>query len=77
MNDGNGHWVWWESNESVLIAVDGDLRSYLVRCSADGGACQRVVDLGPWTDTNHQKDSQFDPYWLGGGWAFGRAPVSQ
>lgn len=77
LREGNGHWVWWESNESVLLAVDGDLRSYLVRCSAAGAACQRVLDLGPWTDTNHQEDSQFDPYWLGGGWAFGRAPASQ
>ncbi|GAA4406540.1 hypothetical protein GCM10023168_21570 [Fodinibacter luteus] len=71
------HWVWWESNESVLIAVDGDLRSYLVRCPATGGTCQRVLDLGPWTDANHQQDSQHDPYWLSGGWAFGRAPVSR
>ena len=71
------HWVWWESNESVLVAVDGDQRSYLVRCPADGGACQRVVDLGPWTDTNHQTDSQFYPYWQSGGWAFARAPISR
>ena len=77
LHEANGHWVWWESNESVLLAVDGDLRSYLVRCPATGGACQRVLDLGPWTDTNHQQDSQYDPYWLSGGWAFGRAPVSK
>ena len=45
----DGYWMWWESNESVLLTLDGDVHTYLVRCSTTGGSCQRVVDLG--TDT--------------------------
>jgi hypothetical protein len=67
LGSGNGNWVWWESNDSVLIAVDGDLRTYLVRCSATGGPCQRVADLGPLATQT--------PNWEGD-WEFARAPVS-
>ena len=41
-----GYWTWWESNESVLLTVDADLHTYLLRCSATGVTCQRVADLG-------------------------------
>ncbi|GAA4398895.1 hypothetical protein GCM10023168_05430 [Fodinibacter luteus] len=75
LDDSNGYWVWWESNDSVLVSVDGDSRTYLVRCPADGGDCQRVVDLAPRTDTPHQADGSYYPHW--DGWAFARAPVSQ
>ena len=68
----NGNWVWWESNESVLFAVDTDLRTYLLRCTATGGPCQRVVDLGPWYTQTHP----YTPDWENGDWVFARAPVS-
>ena len=73
LGDGNGYWVWWESNDSVLFTVDSDPRTYLLRCSATGGPCQRVVDLGPWATQTHP----YDPDWEGGDWEFARAPVSR
>ena len=73
LGDGNGSWVWWESNDSVLFTVDSDLRTYLLRCSATGGPCQRVVDLGPWATQTHP----YVPDWEGGDWEFARAPLSQ
>ncbi|GAA4398879.1 hypothetical protein GCM10023168_05390 [Fodinibacter luteus] len=72
LGEGDGYWVWWESNESLLFPVDGDLHTYLLRCSPTGGACQRVADLG--TDTA-PTDSSFKD-WMRG-WGFARAPVTQ
>ena len=68
-----GYWVWWESNESVLLPVDGDSHTYLLRCPADGGACQRVADLGP--DTTQSDSSPPYPDWVRN-WGFARAPAS-
>ncbi|GAA4398840.1 hypothetical protein GCM10023168_05320 [Fodinibacter luteus] len=65
--------VWWESNDSVLFTIDSDLRTYLLRCSANGDACQRVTDLGPWNTQTHP----YTPNWENGAWQFARAPVSQ
>ena len=67
-----GYWTWWESNESVLLTVDADLHTYLLRCSATGVTCQRVADLG--TDTA-PRDSSFRD-WMRN-WGFARAPVSR
>jgi hypothetical protein len=67
LGGGEGSWQWWESNDSVLIGVDSDRRTYLVRCSASGGPCQRVADLGPATTQT--------PNWKGD-WEFASAPAS-
>ena len=72
VGDRNGYWTWWETNESVLLSVDGDLQTYLLRCSANGGACQRVVDFGTLT---YQTDAA-EVEWADD-WGFARAPVSQ
>ena len=64
--------MWWESNESVLLTVDGDSQTYLVRCPADGGACQRVIDFGTlaYPDDGSHADWAND-------WGFAQAPASQ
>ena len=42
-----GTWgVWWESDDTVLLDAIVDKHSYLVRCSATGGTCELVFDLG-------------------------------
>ena len=42
-----GAQAWWETDDTVLLVAVVESRSYLVRCWATGGACERVVDLGP------------------------------
>ena len=74
LGEGNGYWTWWESNESVLLSVDGDSHTFLLRCSVDGAACQRVADLGP--GTTQSDASLSSPAWARN-WGFARAPVSQ
>ena len=69
---GGPDWMWWESNESVLLTVWSDMYTYLLRCSSTGGACQRVAELGP--DTVLTDNSS--PEWVHN-WDFARAPVSQ
>lgn len=67
----DAYWVWWEADDSVLLTVDGDSTTYLVRCAPTGGTCERVVDLGtdgPQTD-GHPLDWEND-------WGFARAPLS-
>ncbi|GAA4406565.1 hypothetical protein GCM10023168_21630 [Fodinibacter luteus] len=70
-----GYWTWWESDESVLITVDADLYTYLLRCSATGAACERVADLG--SSDIASKDSYPSFYDWMRNWAFARAPVSR
>jgi hypothetical protein len=73
LGDGEGdEWVWWESNESVLVSIDGDRIPYLVRCSSTGGACQRVAELGPFTP----RTDGVRPNWSRN-WGFALAPLSQ
>ncbi|GAA6526284.1 hypothetical protein [Intrasporangium sp. DVR] len=42
--------VWWETDDSLLLEAVVEGRSHLVRCATTDGACERVVDLGrsPW-----------------------------
>ena len=74
LGEGNGYWTWWESNKSVLLTIDGDSHTYLLRCPADGAACQRVADLGPRTT---QSDSSQSHHGWARNWGFSRAPASQ
>ena len=67
----DAYWVWWEADDSVLLTVDGDSNTYLVRCSPAGGICERVVDLG--TDTPQTDGAPLD--WEAD-WGFARAPLS-
>jgi hypothetical protein len=67
----DAYWVWWEADDSVLLTVDGDANTYLVRCSPTGGPCQRVADLG--TDTPQRDGEPLD--WERD-WGFARAPLS-
>ena len=59
--NGDGYWEWWESNESVLIAVDSDRQTYLVRCSATGGPCQRVIDFGRLSEPSNPGYPEWTP----------------
>ncbi len=71
LGDSNEYGVWWESNESVLLTIHGDSSTYLVRCPADGGACQRAADFG--ASAPPPDGSNAD--WIAG-WVFAQAPAS-
>ena len=67
-----GTWgVWWESAETVLLDAIVDGHSYLVRCSATGGACELVFDLGP----NKSRKVFYQPEWEQD-WGFARYPLT-
>ena len=68
LGDSNEYGVWWESNDSVLLTVDGDSNTYLVRCPADGGACERAADLGTTASPPDGSNAQ----WVEG-WVFAQA----
>jgi hypothetical protein len=65
-------WVWWESNETVLLDASRAGDSYLMRCTTTDGSCEFVFDLGP----NSSKGILYLPDWERD-WAFGRFQVSQ
>ena len=67
----DAYWVWWEADDSVLLTVDGDTNTYLVRCSPTGGVCERVVDLGTDTPQTDGEPLDWENYW-----GFARAPLS-
>ena len=48
-----------------------DGHSYLVRCSATGGACELVFDLGP----NKSRKVFYQPEWEQD-WGFARYPLT-
>ena len=45
-----GSQAWWETDETVLLVAGVGSQAYLIRCWATGGACERVLDLGPRTE---------------------------
>lgn len=64
-------WVWWETNQTVLLDASGDGQSYLVRCSTTDGSCELVFHLGP----NSNRGILYQPDWERD-WAFARFPVT-
>lgn len=71
LGDSNGHGVWWESNASVLLTILGDSNTYLVRCPADGAACERAADFGTTVPPPDGEDPESVE-----GWEFAQAPAS-
>ena len=68
-----GTWgVWWENEENVLLDAEIGDHSYLVRCSADVGACERVFDLG----SNRSSGVLYMPDWERQ-WGFARLPLAR
>ena len=65
-------WVWWETNDTVLLDASRAGHSYLVRCTTTDGTCELVFDLGP----NSSKGILYMPDWESD-WVFARFPVSQ
>lgn len=72
-----GTWgVWWETDETVLLDAVVDGRSYLVRCTTTGGACERVFELGPGRNQSRGRGALYNPAW-GSEWSFAHAPVTE
>ena len=65
-------WLWWETDETVLLDASRDGQSHLVRCSANDGACELVFELGP----NSNEGILYLPDWERD-WAFGRFPLTE
>ena len=72
-----GIWsVWWESNATVLLDAFIDGTSYLIRCSANGTACEKVFELGPGNDPEPDQGAFYNPDWKTQ-WVFARARLSE
>ena len=65
-------WVWWESNQTVLLDASLNGHSYLVRCWTTGSPCEFLFELG----TNSSRGVLYMPDWEQD-WTFARFPVQQ